>query len=255
MTVYPINAFSDNYIWAIHEDNSPYFDCVDPGEAEPVLQFARSKQLQLRGILLTHHHDDHIGGVASLSKAFPECCVYAPDDERIPGPKVIVNKDEMIQLGCNHYKVLANPGHTATHISYFEPQAKWLFCGDTLFSAGCGRVFDGTMEELHQSLLMFKNLPPSTKVYCGHEYTRQNLRFALSVEVLNQDVIRYDDQLKQQSALCSLPSTIELEKKINPFFRLDEPAVKAYAKAHQSASMDSLEVFRTLRNQKDIFKN
>lgn len=254
MTVFPIQAFSDNYIWAIVDEEAKLFDCVDPGEAGPVLKFAQTNHLSLRAVLLTHHHDDHIGGVGELIKAYPSCTVYAPDDSRIPNSKKSMKKNDTVRIGQYQYQVLSNPGHTSSHISFFEPKQGWLFCGDTLFSAGCGRVFDGTMEELHQSLLMFKNLPPETKVYCGHEYTRQNLRFAQTVEPENQEIKRYAEKLEHQTALCSLPSTIDIERSINPFFRTDIPAVKKFAINHGALSSESLDVFRILRNEKNIFK-
>ncbi len=254
MTVFPIPAFSDNYIWAIVDEEAKLFDCVDPGEAGPVLNYAQSNNLSLRAILLTHHHDDHIGGVGDLIKAFPSCEVYAPNDSRISNSKNVVTKNDTVQLGKNQYQVLSNPGHTATHISFFEPKQGWLFSGDTLFSAGCGRVFDGTMEQLHQSLLMFKDLPPSTKVFCGHEYTRQNLKFAQTVEPQNTNIKSYIEQLQQQTQLCSLPSTINLERLVNPFFRTNEPDVIEFAQNHGANSAESLDVFRVLRNEKDAFK-
>lgn len=254
MSVLPISAFTDNYIWAIVDADSKLFDCVDPGEAGPVLEFAKTHKLLLRSILLTHHHNDHIGGVGELIKIFPSCEVYGPEDSRIPYSSKLVKKDDVIHLGPYQYKVLSNPGHTSTHISYLEPKEGWLFCGDTLFSAGCGRVFDGTMEELHQSLLMFKKLPKSTKIYCGHEYTIQNLGFAQAVEPKNSEIKCYTEKLKQQKERCTLPSTIEQEHLINPFFRTDANEVKEFAMHHGSLSNESLEVFRTLRNEKNIFK-
>lgn len=253
MNVFPIPAFSDNYIWVIIDNSLKVFDCIDPGDAEPVLNFAHTNQLTLRTILLTHHHDDHIGGVNKLIKAFPSCWVYGPEDPRIPTLTNTVKANDSISVGQHQYQVLSNPGHTSTHISYYEAKQGWLFCGDTLFSAGCGRVFDGTMEQLHQSLLMFKKLPPKTQVFCAHEYTRQNVRFAQSVEPGNQILKDYAHQLNNQSELCSLPSTIGLERSINPFLRTEIPEVKQYAQTHGSLSSDSLEVFRTLRNQKNIF--
>ncbi|MCL9684660.1 hydroxyacylglutathione hydrolase [Legionella maioricensis] len=253
MTVYPIPAFLDNYIWAIIDKKEGTFDCVDPGEAEPVLAFAKTHNLKLRTILLTHHHNDHIGGVGQLIKKYPTCFVYGPRDNRIPYVTHQVHANQTIQVGNYSFLVLSNPGHTSSHISYYEPEQGWLFCGDTLFSAGCGRVFDGTMEELHQSMLLFKNLPPTTQIFCAHEYTQQNLRFAQTVEPHNSAIKTHLNNLHQQSTSCSLPSTLDLELSINPFLRTGNKDVINYALQHGALSSESLEVFRTLRNQKNAF--
>lgn len=253
MNVLPISAFSDNYIWAIIDNKSRSFYCVDPGEAAPVLQFAKENQLELRSILLTHHHYDHIGGVAQLLKHYPGSLVYGPNDSRIPDCTNVVHEHDTIKIGSLKFRILFNPGHTSTHISYYEPDQEWLFCGDTLFSGGCGRVFDGTMEELHQSLLMFKNLPRNTKIFCAHEYTQQNLRFAHTVEPKNQSILNYSQQLAHQVSSCSLPSTLDIELSINPFLRTDIKEVIDYARKHGAPASDSLEVFKALRNQKNMF--
>ncbi|MFI4919822.1 MAG: hydroxyacylglutathione hydrolase [Legionellales bacterium] len=254
MTVLPLTAFIDNYIWLIVDKQAGVFDCVDPGDAQPVLQFASSNQLSLRSILLTHHHHDHIGGVNELMNAYPSCVVYGPIDGRIPQVSKTVKHHDTIKLGVNCYQILAIPGHTATHISYYEQNKKWLFCGDTLFSAGCGRVFDGTIEELHDSLLLLKKLPAATEVFCAHEYTKQNLRFAQTVEPDNQLIQLYLKKLNEQTEQCSLPSNIGLECSINPFLRTDSPAVKNYALQNGASSSDSLEVFSVLRHQKNRFQ-
>lgn len=251
MTVFPIPAFIDNYIWAILDEKTDELVCVDPGEAEPVLDFASTHSLRLAGILLTHHHQDHIGGLAQLIKNYPNCRVYGPEDPRIPYVTNPVQAKERFCLGKYLYRVLFNPGHTSTHISYYEAQQGWLFCGDTLFSAGCGRVFDGTMAELHTSMLLFKQLPLATQIFCAHEYTRQNLSFAQSVEPKNSAILHHIKKLKNQTTLCSLPSNLDLELSINPFLRTQIPEVIEYALHHGSPSADSLEVFTVLRNQKN----
>jgi hydroxyacylglutathione hydrolase len=253
MSIIPIPAFTDNYIWAIVDEESRVFDCVDPGEANPVLQFAQTKQLNLRTILLTHHHYDHIGGVDALVKQMTDCIVYGPDDVRIPYITNKVQEHQTINIGQYSFQIVSNPGHTSSHISYYEPNKGWLFCGDTLFSAGCGKVFDGTLNELYHSIQLFKALPPQTKVFCAHEYTKQNLRFAQTVEPNNQFAADYLNKIKQSTS-CTLPSTIEIEQLINPFFRTDQPEVQIYAQKHGAASRDSLEVFRVLREQKNLFR-
>ncbi|MFJ1267327.1 hydroxyacylglutathione hydrolase [Legionella lytica] len=254
MTIVPISAFSDNYIWAIIDKEAGIFDCVDPGDARPVFQFAKEQHLQLRSILLTHHHNDHIGGVAQLIHQSPNCIVYGPHDARIPYINHHVSEHQTINVGRNSFRILSNPGHTSSHISYYEAQHGWLFCGDTLFSAGCGRVFDGTMEQLHRSMELFKSLPPETEVYCAHEYTLQNLRFAETVEPHNQFIHLYIQKLRAQTNPCTLPSTIEMERLINPFLRTQSPEVLKYAQYHGAVSNNSLDVFAALREAKNHFK-
>ncbi|PWY56341.1 hydroxyacylglutathione hydrolase [Legionella qingyii] len=254
MTIYPIPAFSDNYIWVIIDKVAGTFDCVDPGDAEPVVQFAHTNQLSLRSILLTHHHQDHIGGVSQLLKTYHSCTVYGPSDPRIPCVNNAVQEHQSIRVGTCVFEILFNPGHTSSHISYYEPRNELLFCGDTLFSAGCGRVLDGTMEQLHQSLHLFKTLPPTTKIFCTHEYTEQNLRFAQTVEPNNLVIQQYLKKLHSSPQSCTLPSTLELELLINPFLRTGEPDVQQYALSHGATSNSSLEVFRVLREEKNSFK-
>ncbi len=254
MVIIPIPAFSDNYIWAMLDRDEGTFDCVDPGDAKPVLAFAQAQKLELRTILLTHHHHDHIGGVDELLEKNPSCVIYGPNDPRISTINHPVKEHQLIKVGRYSFQILFNPGHTASHISYYEPQQGWLFCGDTLFSAGCGRVFDGTLEQLHQSMHLFKSLPGSTKVFCAHEYTEQNLRFALSVEPNNQFIKQYLTKIQEHPNTCTLPSTIKNELLINPFLRTDVPEVQHYAHLQGATSNDSLEIFRILREEKNKFK-
>lgn len=252
MTVFPIPAFFDNYIWAIIDKEAGVFDCVDPGEAQPVIDFSKTHQLKLSNILITHHHQDHIGGVSQLVKAFSPR-VYGPEDSRISHVTQRVREQQKIQMGKCCFTILSNPGHTSSHISYYEAEQGWLFCGDTLFSAGCGRVFDGTIEELHRSMLLFKSLPPTTKIFCAHEYTQQNLKFAHSVEPENKAITQKLNSLGQKPNSCSLPSTLSSELSINPFLRTDQRDVIDYALSHGAGSSDSLEVFKILRHQKNNF--
>lgn len=254
MNPYPIPAFTDNYIWAIIDETIGLFDCVDPGDAQPVMHFAQVNNLSLRSILLTHHHNDHIGGVKELLALFPNCPVYGPNDTRIPYVSNPLTAHAIISLGQNCFEILSNPGHTSSHISYYEQKKGWLFCGDTLFSAGCGRVFDGTIEDLHTSLMMFKNLPETTKIFCAHEYTRDNLKFAQHVEPHNSIIKSYEKTLNERLELCSLPSTLALELNINPFLRTHIEEVKDYALKHGAMSSDPVDLFKVLRDQKNNFK-
>lgn len=246
MTIIALSAFQDNYIWVIknHDD----FICVDPGDAAPVIAFAQQENLRLSYILLTHHHADHIGGVRKLEHYFPGVVVHNIFE--------LTKKPEFIQFGQYRFKVLSTPGHTRTHVCYFEPNQHWLFCGDTLFSAGCGRVFDGTMAELHASLQLLKQLPDDTKIYCAHEYTRQNLKFARAVEPNNQAIQTHLNYLETHPNQSSLPSTIHLEKKINPFLRLDKPDVRAFVHQHNGSTATETDeaCFAYLREAKDSFK-
>lgn len=254
MTIVPISAFSDNYIWALINKDEGGFSCVDPGDANPVLHFAQENHLRLNSIFITHHHNDHIGGLKKLIEHYPSCPVYGPIDSRIPFITNPLVRDQILNLGKYSFHILSNPGHTSTHISYFEPDKHWLFCGDTLFSAGCGRVFDGTLEQLYQSLLLFKALPKTTEIYCAHEYTQQNLRFAHTVEPNNKVVSKYLARLRDDSIACSLPSTLAQELLINPFLRLEEQEVQNYVHQHGAQTKDPQEAFSILRAQKNQFR-
>jgi hydroxyacylglutathione hydrolase len=248
----PIPAFVDNYIWSFVNHKEETLDCVDPGEAKPVLDYANKYKLRLRTLLLTHHHQDHIAGVAELLEHYPSCMVYGPQDERIPYPRQIVQSHDLIRIGDQSFQVLFNPGHTSSHISYYQREDAWLFCGDTLFSGGCGRVFDSTIEALHASMLLFKTLATQTRIFSAHEYTEKNLCFAQIVEPKNMSI---KEQLQKiQTTACSLPSSLDLELAINPFLRTDIPEVIQYALEHGADSPRSLDVFRVLREQKDRFR-
>jgi len=243
MTIIALPAFQDNYIWVIK--NQENFICVDPGDASPVMAFAAQEKLRLTHILLTHHHADHIGGVRELEHYFPDVMVHNLFE--------LTQKPEFIQLGQYRFNILNTPGHTQTHVCYFEPNQRWLFCGDTLFSAGCGRVFDGTMADLYASLQQLKQLPDDTQLYCAHEYTRHNLKFARTVEPHNLAIQKYLHTLEANPTQNSLPSTIGLEKKINPFLRLDKPEVRAFVQQQGGSSQKPEACLAYLRKAKDFF--
>ncbi|MGQ3887699.1 hydroxyacylglutathione hydrolase [Legionella sp. CNM-1927-20] len=251
MLVTPLLAFKDNYIWLLI-DTMGNVICVDPGEAKPVMDYLKRTGFSLKAILITHHHMDHIGGVDELCRANPKTIVYGPPDTRIPLVQHTLLNNDIVELNPWYFQVLNIPGHTSSHICYFETNKQLLFCGDTLFSAGCGRVFDGTYEQLLSSLTLLKELPEATKVYCGHEYTRQNLRFAATVEPNNLVIQKYQRELNHSGA-CSLPSSIALEKQINPFLRINEPQVRNYAKMHGCDSDEPLAIFKQIRFNKDNF--
>jgi hydroxyacylglutathione hydrolase len=246
-------AFLDNYIWVVKNETSSTFTAIDPGDALPVLEYASKNHYELTTLLLTHHHSDHVGGVNKLLNQFPKCVVYGPDDSRVSDKHLIAYNHNPIVIDTLVFQVFNTPGHTSSHISYLELNKGWLFCGDTLFSGGCGRVFDGTLEALYQSLLWYKSLPNTTKIFCAHEYTQKNLQFALTVEPNNPHILRYLNTLKESKNTCSLPSTIGQEKDINPFFRVHIPEVITYAKKHGAMSSKPLDVFSVLRTQKNNF--
>ncbi len=255
LRVRAVRAFSDNYIWLIEAPRNRLI-AVDPGEAGPVRAELERSGASLAAILLTHHHPDHIGGVAELLAAEP-VRVIGPADPRIPVPIEKVSDGERCEfpdLGLG-FDILHVPGHTLSHIAFFGHGA--LFCGDTLFSAGCGRMFEGKPKQMLTSLNRLRNLPPETLMYCGHEYTAANLRFALTVEPTNAAAIEYQDRVARLRAqdLPSLPSPLSLERQVNPFLRCDVPGVHRAAAAHAGRPLElDDEVFGTLRAWKDQFR-
>ena len=257
LDVRPVRAFSDNYIWLIDCPRTPArVVAVDPGDGRPVIAELQRSGLSLAAILLTHHHPDHIGGVAELMRlgAVP---VIGLDDPRIAQRTRTVRdgeRCEIPELGLS-FEILHVPGHTVSHIAFWGHGA--LFCGDTLFSAGCGRMFEGTPIQMSASLIKLRNLPPDTRVFCGHEYTAANLRFALTVDPGNAAALEYRDQVDRLRAKDSptLPSTLGLEIRVNPFLRCDDPAIVTAAEAHAGRSLHgAAEVFGVLRAWKDQFR-
>jgi hydroxyacylglutathione hydrolase len=231
---------------------------VDPGDAAPVLLALQHEGLQLKGILVTHHHPDHTGGVAALRDS-TGASVYGPARENIPTPYQRVQDNDSLQLLGLTFAVLDVPGHTAGHVAYFCAAMDGnplVFCGDTLFSAGCGRLFEGTPAQMQDSLEKLARLPGETLVCCTHEYTLGNLKFALAVEPDNHVLQAHFAHCKALRAQClpTLPSTIALELRINPFLRTQAPAVVAGAQCHAVEEVMQLGVFATLRNWKNTFQ-
>ncbi len=253
MTIIALSAFTDNYIWLLINDKTTNVICVDPGESAPVLEYLTHNNLTLTTILLTHHHYDHCNGVAELSVKFPQVSVFGPRDARLSSVTAL-NGGETIDCENWQFEVLTTPGHTSTHICYWEKTQAMLFCGDTLFSAGCGRVFDGTMQQLYSSLQKLAQLPPLTKVYCAHEYTEANLRFGQFVEPSNQVINKYLQHLQSNKSKITLPSTIEKELQINPFLRLNQVEVSNFTRQYGSNSLEPFSIFSILRKQKDCFQ-
>jgi hydroxyacylglutathione hydrolase len=250
-----VRAFTDNYIWLIEASGNRLI-AVDPGEAPPVIAELERSGSSLAAILLTHHHHDHIGGVADLLAADP-VRVIGPTDSRIPwGIETVGDGDrcEFPDLGLG-FDILHVPGHTLSHIAFFGHGA--LFSGDTLFSAGCGRMFEGTPQQMWASLSRLRNLPPETLMYCGHEYTAANLRFALTAEPANSAALEYRDRVARMRASDqpTLPSPLSLERLVNPFLRCDVPELRQAAAAHAGRPLQTDdEVFGTLRAWKDQFR-
>ncbi|WP_296262490.1 MULTISPECIES: hydroxyacylglutathione hydrolase [unclassified Pseudomonas] len=251
-------AFTDNYIWLLQDNASKRCAVVDPGDAAPVLAWlADNPDWQLSDILITHHHADHTGGVVQL-KAASGARVYGPANENIPARDVALeDNDELTVLGLR-FAVHAVPGHTLGHIAFYheDRQQPLLFCGDTLFAAGCGRLFEGTPQQMHRSLNRLATLPDNTQVYCAHEYTLSNLRFALAVEPGNPDVTgRFEQVIRwREENRISLPSTLALERKTNPFLRADQASVKQKADERTGTNNASpVAVFAALRAWKDKF--
>ncbi len=249
--IVPVCAFTDNYIWVIHDQH--HAAVVDPGDAAPVLDFLQQKKLKLIAILNTHHHNDHVGGNSTLLQKFP-VPVYGPGSESISTVTHRLKEGDSIYLAklSLGFSVLDIPGHTAGHIAYYG--ANLLFCGDTLFACGCGRLFEGTAQQMYISLNKLARLPDTTAVYCGHEYTLANINFAKLVEPGNQALTQLNISAEKQrkSNLPTLPSTIVMEKACNPFLRCDKPEVIHNASNYIGKPlMDPISVFAAIRKWKN----
>ena len=257
LSISPLPAFSDNYLWLLNRGRQAVV--VDPGDAEPVLKALASRQLQLDAILVTHHHGDHVGGVEKL-RSHTGATVYGPRRERIEGVDVAVAEGDRVTVLDTDFTVIEVPGHTAGHIAYFSDalDPPVLFCGDTLFGCGCGRLFEGTPAQMLGSLDRLASLPGATRVYCAHEYTLANIRFALAVEPGNSELKQraHDAKAQRERGEPTLPSTIGLELQTNPFMRSDSDAVRDAAITHAGASAvrSRTDVFATLRAWKNDFR-
>jgi hydroxyacylglutathione hydrolase len=251
LEIVPVKAFKDNYVWTLR--NATHAAVVDPGEARPVLDYLARESLQLAAILATHHHADHVGGIAELleQRRVP---VYGPRNEPIATLSHPVSEGDTVtiaELGVE-FSVLDIPGHTRAHIAYYGAGA--LFCGDTLFACGCGRLFEGTAEQMYASLQKLLSLPDATKVYCGHEYTLANIGFARNVEPANSALASREqrDRRLREAGKPTLPSTLADEKATNPFLRCREPAVVESVNKYLGARVsDPVRVFAAIRQWKN----
>jgi hydroxyacylglutathione hydrolase len=257
LQVSPVRAFSDNYIWLIRAPADPSAAVVvDPGDDRPVDQALQAAGLRLGAILVTHHHPDHVGGVRALA-ARHDAAVFGPAREKMPCDVNAVDdgdKATLADLGLT-FDVMTIPGHTLGHIAYVGHGA--LFCGDTLFSAGCGRLFEGTPDQMLRSLDRLAALPDDTQVFCGHEYTLANLRFASAVEPGNREIATELESVRQRRERdeVTLPSTVARERRINPFLRCRTQAVRTAAEHHIGHSLpDATDVFAAVRAWKDGFR-
>lgn len=260
MQLQALPAFDDNYIWMLSDARDAWV--IDPGQASVVEQALIHQGLSLAGMLITHHHGDHVGGVAQLLAAYPHAVIHAPRNPRYDfAHQVVEQGDTVTVLGCP-FEVMEIPGHTLDHVAYVaqpQGQAPLLFCGDTLFYGGCGRVFEGTPEQMWASLQQLAALPSATRVCCAHEYTLANLRFALSVEPnnLNLQAAEQQCQVSRARGLPTLPTTIGHERDINPFLRCDQASVRSAARHHlaDTAIPDhDAAYFAVLREWKNNFR-
>ena len=219
MNVEIIPAYKDNYIYFLTCSKSGKTAVVDPGEAEPVIDYCRRHDVEIDAILITHHHWDHTNGIEALRDKFASK-VYAPANEpRIEHVNVALEEGRSFKIGLMGFQVLETPGHTKSHICLYSESDRALFCGDTLFSIGCGRLFEGTAEQMFQSMQKIKSLPDDTSVYCGHEYTLANIQFAKTLDGSGQALVGYEEKVKAKlhAGQPSIPSMLEIEKQLNPF--------------------------------------
>ncbi|EKQ70545.1 hydroxyacylglutathione hydrolase [Leptolyngbyaceae cyanobacterium JSC-12] len=257
MSIYRLPALSDNYIFLLHEPTQNIAAVVDPADATPVLHKLDELGAQLVAIFNTHHHADHVGGNTRLLQRFPDAVVYggAEDQGRIPGQQVFLQEGDRVSFGDRRAEVLFVPGHTRAHIAYYFPpvdsdEMGELFCGDTLFSGGCGRLFEGTPTQMVSSLSKLRKLPDNTRVWCAHEYTLKNLQFALTVDGNNQDLQQRFAEVKamRDRLEATIPANLGVEKRTNPFLRWDDIGLKTITK-----SENEIQTFARLRGMKDHF--
>ena len=253
MQIIPIPCLKDNYAYIINDNISKIVGVVDPSESVPIINFLKKKNLQLNYILNTHHHYDHIGGNVELKKMYNAKIVgFKKDEKRIPGIDITLSENEYWKLGSSELRIIYIPGHTLGHICFYFEKEKVAFTGDTLFSLGCGRIFEGTHKQMFSSLNKIKNLPTDTKIYCGHEYTEKNSEFCISLDPKNKELISKIKDIKQKRSnnLPTTPSILKDEIECNIFFRCENKQVKCSLKMKNNTP---IEVFTKLRDLKDNF--
>lgn len=256
LNVHPIHAFSDNYIWVIH--NHTHAAVIDPGIASPVIEYLLSKKLQLSAILITHHHHDHTGGNTELLQSF-DVPIYGPHNESIATVSHPLRDGDQVNLKemSLNLIIIDTPGHTLGHIAYYGSNPfNMVFCGDTLFACGCGRVFEGTTQEMYQSLQKLSQLPGDTLIFCSHEYTLGNIQFAKVVDPKNSQLIDFEIAARElrNRNVTTIPTTLTLERKINPFIRCEQQEVINSAQNYSGKLLpDPVAVFTALRAWKNHF--
>ena len=251
IVISPIPAFQDNYIWMLTRDGEAIV--VDPGDATPVHAALRQHALNLTDILVTHHHRDHVGGVAELAEAY-RARVWGPARESIPRRDVALHEGDSVEVMDQRFSVIDIPGHTLGHIALYAAGIDTLFCGDTLFACGCGRLFEGTAAQMYESLQKLARLPQATRVYCGHEYTLSNIRFARAVEPDNADLAarQRDCERQREKGEPTVPSTMAVEQATNPFLRCDQAPERAAAdRRRPGAGSDPVSTFAEIRAWKN----
>jgi hydroxyacylglutathione hydrolase len=256
MEIIRIPVLSDNYIFLAIDRDRQIAAVVDPAEAAPVLAELARNQLKLVAIFNTHHHGDHVGGNKELIAAFPDVCVYggAEDRGRIPGQQVYLEDGDRVSFGDRQADVLFIPGHTRAHIAYYFPpvgdEPGELFCGDTIFAGGCGRLFEGTPAQMVSSMTKMRQLPDNTRIWCAHEYTLSNLKFAVTIEPGNSELQQrlIDVIAARNNSIPTVPTNLGVEKRTNPFLRWDIPALQSSVD-----SQDEVETFARIRGRKDQF--
>jgi hydroxyacylglutathione hydrolase len=254
INIEPIKAFDDNYIWLMTTNEGSIV--IDPGESINLLKVIEQKNIKLDAILVTHHHYDHTGGIEQLLIKYPSLEVYGPNNDICSIKSRLLDGELLNVIGID-FEIIEIPGHTLDHIAYYANinDSPILFCGDTLFGGGCGRVFEGTFEQMYESLMKLKKLPKNTRIYCGHEYTSDNLKFAKAVEPDNIDLItRYNDVLNlRKNNIPTLPSTLLIELKTNPFLRTEKNNVQKIISKKFKTGFSEKEIFSALRQWKNNF--
>ena len=251
--IHTVRAFRDNYIWFLQPEGTKSAYVVDPGDSAPVLKQLNVLGLSLDGILITHHHPDHVGGADELLNHY-SVPIYGP--EGIKQVTRVVQDMDTLNIANHTFQVISIPGHTLDHVAYYSADTAILFCGDTLFSNGCGRLFEGTPKQMLRSLSLLSSLPPETKIYCGHEYTEANTHFAMTVEPENKSLQKYAEKIRllRIQGKSTIPSTIGLELATNPFLRAAEKTIQDAAKKHsKKAYLSTEETFAAIRKWKDSY--